>query len=466
MRRPPSIFTSLVRWFTVAGTLILAAVSFFVFRTFEQYVTREQRRMLAARVQDVVGELSAEEEPLPERLDRIRHALEHAGAGPAHRNLGVAIRVGDRRLLAAGVLPPLETFPPPVDDLSRLAVVRYEPGDERHLLLTSTRAVLGGEPYVIDVSLDQTESLDELDEALGQAPVALAVGAVFLGLAGALVARRAMRPLERITAATRAVDVRQLDQPLEAAQWPAELRALASAFAQMQIRLRESFQRLTQFSDDLAHELRTPIGNLMGAAEVTLREKREADEYRETLASMLEESQRLRRMIEELLFLARAEQPERALDRTRLDARAEAAAVVEFFSGSAAEKQIALTSEGSASVFADRSLLRRALGNLVGNAIEHTPAGGSVRVVVSEIGGATSFEVHDTGVGIAREHLPRLFDRFYRVDEARSRRPEGTGLGLAIVRSIVTLHGGEVSAASEPGRGSVFTMRFPPASRR
>jgi two-component system heavy metal sensor histidine kinase CusS len=169
-------------------------------------------------------------------------------------------------------------------------------------------------------------------------------------------------------------------------------------------------------------------------------------------------------MIEELLFLARAEQPEQALDRTRLDARAEAAAVVEFFSGPAGEKRIAITSEGSASVFADRSLLRRALSNLVGNAIEHTPAGGSVRVVVAETGAATTIEVHDTGVGIASPHLPRLFDRFYRVDEARSRRPEGTGLGLSIVRSIVTLHGGSVSGASEPGRGSVFTMRFPPAS--
>jgi two-component system heavy metal sensor histidine kinase CusS len=464
VRRPPSIFASLVLWFTVAGTLILAAVSFFVFRTFEQYVTREQCRTLAARVQDVATELSADEEPLPERLDRIRHALEHASGGPAHRSLGVAIRLGDRSLLAAGVLPPREAFPPPADELSRLSVVRHELDDERHLLLTSARVVRGDKAYVINVSLDQTESLDELDDALGQARVALVAGAVFLGLAGALVARRAMRPLGRITAATKTLDVGRLDQPLDAAQWPAELRALAGAFAQMQVRLRESFQRLTQFSDDLAHELRTPIGNLMGTAEVALREERAGAEYRETLASMLEESQRLRRMIEELLFLARAEQPERVLDRTRLDARAEAAAVVEFFSGLAEEKRIAITSEGSASLFTDRSLLRRALSNLVGNALEQTPPGGSVRVVVGETGGTTTIEVHDTGVGIASQHLPRLFDRFYRVDDARSRHPEGTGLGLSIVRSIVTLHGGTVTVASEPGRGSVFMMRFPLAS--
>jgi two-component system heavy metal sensor histidine kinase CusS len=465
VRRPPSIFISLVLWFTVAGTLILAAVSFFVFRTFEQYVTREQRRALAARVRDVAAELSADEEPLAERLDRIRQAVGHASAGPAHRSLGVAIRLGERTLLTAGAVPPHDAFPPPAEDLSRLPVVRHEPDDERHLLLTSARVVSGGQAYVVDVSLDQTESLDELDDALGRAHLALAAAAVFLALAGALVARRAMRPLDRITAATKTLDVGRLDQPLDAAQWPAELRALAGAFAQMQVRLRESFQRLTQFSDDLAHELRTPIGNLMGAAEVALRERRGEDEYRETLASILEEAQRLRRMIEELLFLARAEQPEQALDRTRLDAREEAAAVVEFFSSLADEKRIALTSEGSASVFADRSLLRRALSNLVGNALEHTPSGGSVRVVVGDTGDATTIEVHDTGVGIATRHLPRVFDRFYRVDEARSHHPEGTGLGLSIVRSIVTLHGGAVTAASEPGRGSVFTMRFPAASR-
>jgi two-component system heavy metal sensor histidine kinase CusS len=435
-----------------------------VFRTFEQYVTGEQRRALAARVQEIVSELSMDEEPLAERLDRIRRALEHGSTGPAPGSVGVAIRRADRTLLAAGVLPPLEAFPPPAADLSALPVVRKELGDERHLLLTSARVGRGEEAYVVDVSLDETQSLDELDDTLGAAQVALVAGAVFLALAGALVARRAMRPLERITAATRTLDVGRLDHPLDAAQWPAELRALAGAFAQMQVRLRESFQRLTRFSDDLAHELRTPIGNLMGAAEVALRERREGDEYRETLASMLEESQRLRRMVEELLFLARAEQPEQALDRTRLDARAEAAAVVEFFAGPAAEKRIALTSEGSAPVFADRSLLRRALSNLVGNAIEHTPSGGSVRVVVGEAAGATTIEVHDTGAGIASPHLPRLFDRFYRVDDARSRRPEGTGLGLSIVRSIVTLHGASVSVASEPGRGSVFTMRFPSAS--
>jgi two-component system heavy metal sensor histidine kinase CusS len=144
-----------------------------------------------------------------------------------------------------------------------------------------------------------------------------------------------------------------------------------------------------------------------------------------------------------------------------LHAREEAAAVVEFFSAVADEKRITLSVDGKGTAFADRALLRRALSNLVGNALQHTDPRGGVRVVISQDEESTRVEVHDTGAGIESRHLGRLFDRFYRVDEARSSYPDGTGLGLSIVRSIMTLHGGTVSVASEPGRGSIFTLIFP-----
>jgi len=289
----------------------------------------------------------------------------------------------------------------------------------------------------------------------------IALGVVATVMAGALVARQAMLPLARITTATQRLNVARLDHPLDDYAWPEELRDLAAEFAQMQVRLRDSFQRLTGFSDDLAHELRTPVNNLMGAGEVALGQPRSADEYRETIASMLEEAQRVRRMIDELLFLARAEQPEKSLQRVSIDAREEAAAVVDFFSAVADDKSVTLSIDGRGTVFANRDLLRRALSNLVGNALQHTPARGSVRIVIFQDGQSTSMEVHDTGVGIESQHLGRLFDRFYRVDEARSSYPDGTGLGLSIVRSIMTLHGGTVTVASQPGRGSLFTLTFP-----
>ena len=444
MRHRLSIFGTLVLWFTAAGFLIVGAISFFLFRTFEQYQLREQRAVLQSRIQDVLHQLeSAEDDPPTEEIDNIRRSIETENVGRPRNRLGISVREGNRVLMTAGFMP------------------APDPDDEQHFLLTHARVNRGTHRYVVDMALDQTQSKEALDDFRTNTYVALFVGATLLALAGALVARRAMLPLARITAATQSLDVGRLDHQLDDDAWPAELRDLAAEFAQMQVRLRDSFQRLAQFSDDLAHELRTPVNNLMGAGEVALGQPRSADEYRDTLASMLEEAQRLRRMIDELLFLARAEQPEKRLERVSIDARQEAAAVVEFFSAVADEKRITLSVDGKGTAFADRALLRRALSNLVGNALQHTDPGGGVRVVISQDEESTRVEVHDSGAGIESRHLGRLFDRFYRVDEARSSYPDGTGLGLSIVRSIMTLHGGTVSVASEPGRGSIFTLIFP-----
>jgi two-component system heavy metal sensor histidine kinase CusS len=444
VRRRPSIFGTLVLWFTAAGFLIVGAISFFLFRTFERYQVREQQAVLLSRMQDVLHHLEvAEDDPPAEEIAGIRRSIEAENAGRPRSRLGISIREGNRVLMTAGLL------------------AAPDPDDEQHFLRTHADFAHGSHRYRIDMALDQTQSKEALDDFRTNTYVALFVGATLLALAGALVARRAMLPLARITAATQRLDVGRLDHPIDDHAWPAELRDLAAEFAKMQTRLRDSFQRLQQFSDDLAHELRTPVNNLMGTGEVALGQPRSADEYRETLASMLEEAQRLRRMIDELLFLARAERPEKWLERASLDARDEAAAVAEFFSALAGDKRIALSVEGTGTVFADRDLLRRALGNLVGNALRHTPAGGSVRMAIVADGESTAIEVHDTGAGIESRHLPRLFDRFYRVDEARSGHPDGTGLGLAIVRSIMALHGGTVTVASQPGRGSLFTLSFP-----
>jgi two-component system heavy metal sensor histidine kinase CusS len=444
VRHRLSIFGSLVLWFTAAGFLIVGSISFFLFRTFEQYQLREQRSVLQARMQDVLHQFqTAEEDPPTEEIDSIRRSIEAENAGRSRSRLGISIREGNGVLMTAGFLP------------------APDPDDEKHFLTTQASFAHAAHRYVIGMALDQTQSKEALDNFRTNTYIALFVGATLLALAGALVARRAMLPLARITAATQKLDVGRLDHPLDDHAWPSELRDLAAEFAQMQVRLRDSFQRLAQFSDDLAHELRTPINNLMGTGEVALGQPRSVEEYRETLASMLEEAQRLRRMIDELLFLARAEQPQKWLERGSIEVRDEATAVVEFFSGVANEKHITLSVGGTGTAYADRALLRRALSNLVANALQYTDPGGAVRVGISQDEKHTRVDIHDTGAGIEGRHLGRLFDRFYRVDEARSSYPNGTGLGLSIVQSIMTLHGGTVSVASEPGRGSVFTLTFP-----
>ena len=293
----------------------------------------------------------------------------------------------------------------------------------------------------------------------------LLLGVVISAGAGVIVADSGMRPLREITRTVQRIRASQLHERTHPLRWPTELRALAAAFDDMLVRLEDSFTRLSQFSMDLAHELRTPINNLMGEAEVTLSRARTLEEYQKVLESSLEEYSRLARMIDSLLFLARAEGTEVRVERSQVDARREIEAVREFYDAMADEKGIAVTCQGGASLEADPILLRRAVSNLLSNAIQYTPRGGSVTVSVAQREDRSiEVGVTDTGCGIAPEHLPRIFNRFYRTSSARSDNPQGAGLGLAIVKTIMALHGGSVAMTSEPGKGTTAALRFPPLS--
>ena len=464
MRRQLSIFGTLVLLFTLTGFLIIGGVSLYLLRTFQRYQAREQRNALISKLLEVHSELqtvASAGEPLAEELVEIRRGIESENAHRKRSQFAVTIRRGADELLRVGAFPTAVRFPPPARTVESIVVEPNEAKDGRHYLVTSLDAKAGRDRVTVEIALDQTRNEEALDEFRESASVALFAGAALLALCGALVARRAMLPIARITEATRNLDMATPPDEIDAHSWPAELRALANAFAAMQRRLRDSFLRLSQFSADLAHELRTPVNNLLGEAEVTLGRPRSPEEYRRTIESMLEEVQRLRRMIDALLFLARAQHPERSIDLTTVDARGEAQAVAEFFSELAEEKGIAISIEGEANLRADRTLLRRALSNLVGNALHYADRGATIAIRLRAGKERTSIEVSDTGAGIEPRHLPHLFDRFYRVDEARSKHPEGTGLGLAIVQSIALLHGGTVSVSSTPGKGTTFVLQFP-----
>ena len=228
-------------------------------------------------------------------------------------------------------------------------------------------------------------------------------------------------------------------------------------------RLEQSFDRLSRFSADIAHELRTPVFNLRGEIDVALSKPRSAEEYREVLGSGLEECGRLARLIDRLLFFAQAENPETQITREPCDVVLELATVSEFYGLAAAEAGVRLTVTPQGNVLADldRPLFQRAVGNVVTNALAHTPPGGSVSLTAAGDDTATRVEVVDTGCGIPAAHLPHVFDRFYRADQTRSSKNGSVGLGLAIMRSIVELHGGTVEIASEVGRGTRVTMIFP-----
>ncbi len=200
----------------------------------------------------------------------------------------------------------------------------------------------------------------------------------------------------------------------------------------------------------------------MGEAEVSLSKTRTEEEYQRVLSSSLEECSRLSRLIDSMLFLARAENTQTQLKRSSLDVHREAEAVREFYDMVAEEQGVMVTCTGEGRLHADPLLFRQVLSNLLSNALHYTPSGGKVTISVAPPNnGWVDIAVTDTGTGIDPEHIPHIFDRFYRADRARSQQPQGFGLGLAIVKSILTLHGGTVAIQSKTGAGTTVRLRFP-----
>ena len=310
-----------------------------------------------------------------------------------------------------------------------------------------------------DVSRDEGVLADYRNTLL----VVLFLGTLAAVILGAWAARRGLSPLRAIAHAIEKVTAEQMGYRIDApGRWPRELAGLARAFDAMLERLDRAFQGLRRFSADVAHELRTPLNNLRGEGEVALAKPREGAEYRRVIESMLEEQARLGRIVESLLFLARVEQGREPLARKDLDLRQVADAMVEYYRPLAEEKGLAIDCRGAAHGCADPDLMQRAIGNLLSNAIRYTPKGGTIDVRVAGRGAAgAELAVSDTGCGIAAEHLPRLFDRFYRVDAARADGPRGSGLGLSLVHSIMELHGGAVRVESEVGAGTTVTLVLP-----
>lgn len=287
-------------------------------------------------------------------------------------------------------------------------------------------------------------------------------------LIGYQVAQHGIRPVEEIATTARHISSTNLRERIQPEGYPFELASLADTFNKMLDRLEESFERISRFSADMAHDLRTPVNNIRGEAEVALVRARTVDEYRDVLGSCLEEAVRLSDLISDLLFLARAESPLAPLHCERVNVAELLDGVRQYYEASAEDGGILLImAVGPEPVIAelDRTLLQRAVGNLVSNAVAHTPSGGAI-ILGTTLGtgveaSTVCIEVSDTGEGIPPEALPKVFDRFYRVDASRSQKSGGSGLGLSIVQGIVMLHGGDVEIASQLGQGTRVTLRIP-----
>jgi two-component system heavy metal sensor histidine kinase CusS len=283
---------------------------------------------------------------------------------------------------------------------------------------------------------------------------------------GGMLSREALRPLREIAASAATITVERLDTRIEVSDVPTELRALTNSLNAMLDRLHRGFERLSRYTADLAHDMRTPISNLRGATEVALARERTVEEYQALLASNIEECERLSRMIESVLFLARAEDPHFVKRLRAFDAGRELTHIAQYFEDTADEAGIRLRVAASGTVCADVELFRRAVNNLLANALRYTPPGKEIVLQAAELPNEIRITIANEGTPIDPALLERIFDRFYRVDPARKSDPKSVGaagLGLAIVRTIMELHGGSVRAESDAA-STRFILTFPTRS--
>ncbi len=461
-----SIARRLAFLYAVSSLLMLVAAATYLYWSLVKDVGRDDNDFLANKIQECRRLLGDGPKDAPLLAHEIQTEAE------ASQFIKYFVRLVDSRGQLALETPgmsrllPMAAFPSPIETRqapSRGTVWRSAPGT--YYLLMAGRATAQGESEparTVQVALDVTS-----DEALiagyrWKLLIVVVLGMLFSGMAGVLVARRALQPLTAMARATERISASHLHDRIVADEWPDELVSLARSFDQMLDRLEDSFRRLSQFSADLAHELRTPLNNLRGEAGVALSQARTPKEYRQTLESSLEEYARLTRLIDNMLFLARAEGPSPGVTRLSFDARQAIEVVQEYYDAMAEDRGVEVRCEGQGMIEADPVLFRQAVSNLLSNALNYTPRGGQVVIDVRENrNNGVEVCVADTGSGVPLEHLPRIFDRLYRVDSARSQHPNGAGLGLAIVKSIMTLHEGTVEAKSQVGRGTKVTLVFP-----
>ena len=293
--------------------------------------------------------------------------------------------------------------------------------------------------------------------------LASGAGALLAFLMSYLLVRQSLRPLRDIALSAADFTTENLGARIAVRKVPRELEALVASLNGMFSGFEHGFNRLSRFTADLAHDMRTPLANLRGSTEVALARQRSSEEYQTLLASNLEECDRLSRMIENVLFLARAEHPHFSRHLLEFDADEELLKIADYFEGIAEDAGIRIRVTGHARLKADIELFRRAVSNLLANAVRFTPQNAEIMLSVAERDGAVRVEVANGGVPLDANLLERVFDRFYRADPSRTSGASAsgsTGLGLAIVRTIMELHGGKAHAESEP-QGTRFVLTFP-----
>ncbi len=455
-----SLSLRLALLFALLSTLILLALGAFIGRAVESHFEEGDRTELLGKlelVRHVLGESRGITPSLQQRLDE-------ALIGTHHLALGLMDGDGQVRYTSPAGLPEwLQTFPITPVELALPPLTEGKGGHhgeaQRGFLAEGLDSE--GRHYRIALAVDIGHHRDFMQAFRNTLWLVIAAAIMVTALLAWVAARRGLQPLDRLTRLARGMSSENLHERIPPESLPVELETLAQAFNDMLTRLEASFERLSGFSSDIAHELRTPVTALMTQTQVALSKARDAEAYREILYGNLETYERLSRMISDMLFLAQAENglmvPHR--ETVRLENLVEE--LFEFYGLLAEESQVGLRCQGQAAVDGDALMLRRALGNLISNALRYTPAGQDIQLTLGATEKDVEILVENPGNPIPAEHLERIFERFHRVDGSRQREG-GAGLGLAITRSIIEAHGGHIQAEAL-AQGNRFIICLPKA---
>lgn len=460
---PKSLTARLGLLFALVATLTFSLVGTFLHRSLQTQLEMRDDQELLGKVSQIRHLLS--ETPSAQAIQIDPHRFADAAAG--HGELILILKAADGSVLFHNQArlgePPALPF----------AQADHMPGVNSlrswHLAAgLSARAVgawgsLGADERQVRIIVARSDSERRALLAAYRTSTyaAVAAGALLAALLGYLLVRRGLQPVRAIALQAQSITAQRLDTRLDTAAAPDELQVLVQSFNAMLDRLHNSFQQLSRFSADLAHDFRTPINNLIVQTQVALSQNRSAEDYQTLLASNEEEYERLARMVESMLFLARADHAQLRPEKQPLDLCTELQRIADYFEGVADDAGVRLAVEAGGTINADAVMFRRAVNNLVANAIRYTPKGGLIRLTSQESDLVMTVAVSNPGAGIDPRDQPRLFDRFYRTDQARSDSASQAGLGLAIVQSIMALHHGSAEVESMAGQRTTFLLRFP-----
>ncbi len=457
MFRRLSLTSRLTAFFTVVASAVVLGLGLLFMVAVDQHFMELDRSTLDDKkhlIEDILENARSADDT---RL-RLKESLSN------HHELFVRVKysTGETIFLSEGFTPSGHQVEPAVKGGRALFEFWHGGASERHSLNFQATAKYSRPTYFdVTLAIDTERHQEFLNELQRSLKIYLVVATLVSGLLGWLAAHQGMAPLRAMKNRVAGVTGHQLQERMPMEAVPIEMADLARELNQMLDRLRSDFLRLSEFSSDLAHELRTPISNLLTQTQVTLTSKRDAATYRDILESNAEELQRLARMVSDMLFLAKTERGVDLPSKEHFSAGHEVQTLLEFYEAVAEEKRIRLWMHGDGAIQGDKLMFRRAMSNLLSNALRHTPQDGEVSIGIAKSLHGTEITVVNTGKDIDPQVLPRLFDRFYRADPARSHpESDGAGLGLAITKAIVEAHGGAAVASSENGK-TRFSLTFP-----